>query len=96
MDALKVFNINWPEDYFKTASSLGDLLFNNGYWKESIDAYQKAMKATEKLYDKSLLRMEKELVLISSSLYQRAAYAAVKINCPHEAVIFIERGVHAG
>ena len=86
-------SLSFPVSVRRTARNLGNLYFAGRQWKEAINTYQRAIEASEQLYQASLMRVSKEVELAETAeLYQRAAYALACQKDYTQAVTMLERG----
>jgi CHAT domain-containing protein/tetratricopeptide (TPR) repeat protein len=82
-----------PASVRRTARNLGHLYFEGRRWKEATNTYQRAIEASEQLYQTSLKRVSKQVELAETAeLYQRAAYAQACQKDYTQAVTMLERG----
>lgn len=69
------------------------LLFMNSAWRQSSDAFMKAVEASDELYRLALTRTDQEERLSDNGeLYRHGAYALARDKRPEEAVVLLEQG----
>jgi hypothetical protein len=82
-----------PDDCRRTARSLGNLYSEQQYWQEAIPIYQKAIQASERLYQSANLLGSKAAELAETAdLPRRAAYALARAGHLQTATLTLEQG----
>jgi CHAT domain-containing protein/peptidoglycan hydrolase-like protein with peptidoglycan-binding domain len=82
-----------PNDCRRSASSLGNLYSKQHQWQEAVVIYQKALQASESLYQSANLLDSKAAQLTeTANLPRRAAYALARIGDLPAAALTLEQG----
>jgi len=92
--SLTVFDPELLPNYYRgTAKRLGNLYSEQQRWQDAIPIYQKALQASETLYQSASLLDSKSAELAETAdLPRRAAYALARIGNLKEAVLTLEQG----
>ena len=82
-----------PLEYRRTTRNLGNVYFAQGAWDTALRAYRVAMDVGEQLYGIGLSTTSKAAEASeNTTLYPRAAFAAVRCGEAAEALLILERG----
>ena len=83
----------FPNDCRRVAMLLGQLYFERAEWDKASKAYQKAIKATNILYQASIfLNTQKVELSRANDLFRKAAYAQARAGDLEGALVTLEQG----
>lgn len=84
---------DFPILHFQTEKALGDLLFDEGRWEQSFEAYDSAINAGKDLLVLAYSEVGRHSIVANSAkLFLRASYCLFQMKRLGDALVMLERG----